>query len=243
MKPRSRSRRQPLGQLVGELLRRRRPGPRAGSAAPPRRPGRGPPRGAANRSREELHRAAAVVAQGEGVAGELEVPGAAARRGPPRPDAEADEQRVALGERLPVGAARRRCAPATGAVTTWSRCARRSAGGALDELEAVGQEDGDERAGRRVEQPLDRRRRRPSGASARRAGSRRSGRGRPSSSRRSTSTRVAPAPNRTTSRSFVVRQERPVQPKYSASRRFVLPAPLGPCTTVSRSPSATSAAA
>ena len=33
------------------------------------------------------------------------------------------------------------------AATTWSRCARRSAGGALHELEAVGQEDGDERAG------------------------------------------------------------------------------------------------
>ena len=38
-----------------------------------------------------------------------------------------------------------------------------------------------------------------------------------------------------------VRHERPVQPKYSASRRFVLPAPFGPWTTVSRSPNATSA--
>ena len=36
------------------------------------------------------------------------------------------------------------------------------------------------------------------------------------------------------------RGERPVQPKYSPSRRFVLPAPLRPCTTVRPGPSATS---
>ena len=39
-------------------------------------------------------------------------------------------------------------------------------------------------------------------------------------------------PKRTRSRSLEVRKERPVQPKYSPSSRFVLPAPFGPETTV-----------
>ena len=56
-------------------------------------------------------------------------------------------------------------------------------------------------------------------------------------------TRATRAPKRTSSRSLRVRDERPVQPKYTASNRFDLPAPLDPWTTVSPSPSTASARA
>src|SRR5690242_1469200 len=65
----------------------------------------------------------------------------------------------------------------------------------------------------------------------------------PSRPSTSTSTRAAPWSKRTIWRSSLVRHERPVQPKYSASRRLVFPAPLRPWTTVNPAPSATSALA
>ena len=233
-------RRQPLGQLVGELLRGR--GARPRSVAELR--GAGQPEVRRERGEallQERHGARAVVAQGEGVAGELEVPGA---------------QRVAGRRRPCAGGRAARCAgPAP---------ARRRGGGRsapARDRSRPGRGGRDARAGA----PLTSSRRsgRKTATSGRDGASRRRSTGAPSafrrlgspgwkptlspwgpsSSCRSTSTRVAPAPNRTTSRSFVVRHERPVQPKYSASRRFVLPAPLGPCTIVSRSPRATSAAA
>ena len=110
----------------------------------------------------------------------------------------------------------------------------------LDQLEPVGQEDAHQRPGVDVEQALDGRAvgAHPLGLPGLEA-DRELVRRRPRR-RRARPPAWRPAPKRTTSRSFAVRHERPVQPKYSASSRLVLPAPLGPDTTVRPSPSATS---
>ncbi len=127
------------------------------------------------------------------------------------------------------------------AATNWSRWPRRSDGAPLISSSRSGRNTHTSgRSGRRAAaRPA---RRRPSSAWARRAGSRPTARAR-RPRRRWRRSRAPPAPKRTTSRSFEVRQERPVQPKYSASIKFVLPAPFGPVITVRPSPSATSAVA
>ena len=61
--------------------------------------------------------------------------------------------------------------------------------------------------------------------------------GSPGSASSSASTRATSAPNVIVSRSRRVRQEAPVRAKKSASRTLVLPAPFGPCRTVSPGPS------
>ena len=93
-------------------------------------------------------------------------------RAPARPARIAREQRVALRERR---ARRRGASPARAghsAATTWSRCARRSAGAPLHQLEPVGQEDADQRPRGRRRSAARRARRRRAAASARRARSR-----------------------------------------------------------------------
>ena len=143
----------------------------------------------------------AVAHQRDAVAGELGVPGAAAsrgRRGPPAP-----RRSARCAARAPREYSRRVAARAGhSAATTWSRCARRSAGAPEHELEPVGQEDGDERPRR---ESVSRSTGAPSARS--RFGSPGwkptadlvRGRARP---RVSSSSRVSAAPKRTTSRSL-----------------------------------------
>jgi hypothetical protein len=142
--------------------------------------------------------------------------------------ADPGEQRVALGEHpRGVGAARRRA----------QRPQRRDdlvevgaahGRGALDELEPVGQEDAHERPLGDVEQALDGRAVGVIRLGSPGARSRPSARGRPSPSRRADddARRLRAEAHQL---ALVARPARaPVQPKYSASSRFVLPAPLGP---------------
>ena len=72
-----------------------------------------------------------------------------------RPGADPREQGVALREHARVLAAGRARASGQSAATSWSRWARRSAGGPLTQLEPVGQEDAQQRALLDVEQALD----------------------------------------------------------------------------------------
>ena len=176
-----------------------------------RRRGRARRRRPRSASRRQVHGARAVVAQRDAVAGELEVPGRRASRG--RRGRRGSRASSALrwasacGVRAAGRGARR---PERGDELVEVRAAQRRR--ALDELEAVGQEDANERAHRRVG-------RRSTGAPSTSGAS-----PRPARSRRQLVVAVAvarrrprparpAAPKRTTSRSFDVRHERPVQPK------------------------------
>ena len=229
-----------LRELGRELLRRRPRWTAAGSAARPPRPGRAPRRPrrsaratsstpAARSSRSAMPWRASSTSQA----------GSEARDARARADASRAARCAARAPGCRRGACRR--APATSAATSWSRCARRSAGAPLTSSRRSGRNTVTSGRAGDVDQALDRCAVGDRAASARPGWKPTASSWAPVGVARSTSTRAAPAPKRTTSRSFVVRHERPVQPKYSASSRFVLPAPLRPWTTVSPSPSATSA--
>ena len=198
-----------LGELGGELLRplglRARPVGELRAALEPERLGAG-----GERLVELGDRGGAVGGEGDPVAGELLIPRrqrAAAR--PAGPDRA--EQRVALRQRGGVGAARADAGrPQRGDHLVEVRAAQRR--GAEHEVEPVGQEDGDERPRRRVGQAVDGRAvdRQALGLAGLEAD--RDAVASPSRSA-SSSSRATPAPKRTTSRSFAVRQERPVQAK------------------------------
>ena len=229
-----------LGELGRELLdvvgARARPVRELG-----RRPrGRAPPRASANRSLS----ASTTSARSRISARPWRASAASHAGSEPRsarPARTRADQRVALRERRGVLAARAGAGgPQRGDDLVEVRAPQRRR--AQDQLQPVGQEDGDERPRRRVGQPLDGR---AVDAQALRL-----------ARLEADVTRVAPslvlasqleprqrcAPKRTTSRSFAVRHERPVQAKYSASSRFVLPAPLRPVMTVSPGPGRSSAA-
>ena len=242
VKPRSMSAARRSAQLrrepVGVAGRRPRAVVQLGSAsaarAPPRVPRTGAP-AASTASRAVGHQLRRRGAASSRVPGRR-----ASRRRPRRPGcgpssalrwASAREYAVAcLGARRPdrgdtaveVGPARRR--------------------GALHELEALGQEDAEQRPGRGCRQAVHSRAVDPQRLRSPRLEARpRAGGRRPRRPRSPRSPAPRPRPRRTSSRSLEVRGERPVQPKYRASSRFVLPAPLGPAITVRPGPSATSA--
>ena len=158
------------------------------------------------------------------------------------------EARDARPERIPPSSALRwasareyslRSAARAGhrAATSWSMCERRSAGGPFDQLQAIRQEHAHQRPEAELEDPLDagavgahplrrlggagapRRSRRPArGARRRRAAAR---------SRASPGRRSAPARARCASAGSV-----PCSRSRCASSRLLLPAPLGPWTTL-----------
>ena len=102
---------------------------------------------------EERNRGGAVLAQYQRVAGQLPVPGGDARA---RSAAGADpgDQRVALGENLRVGAAVGAASGPDGGDELVEVGATHG-GGALEQLEPVGEEDAQQRPGLDVEQALD----------------------------------------------------------------------------------------
>ena len=211
----------------------------AGSAAPAPRPAPAPRRsarerlGASRRPRAARSSISAIPCRASSASQ------AAQRRRAPRAGADAREQRVALRQRLRS----RRGAWPRGPATARRRPGRRARGAArapLDQLQPVGQEHADQRPLGDVEQrstgaPSTRHPLRLAGLEADRSSCA------PSVAVGARPRRARPGPEAHHSRSLVVRQERPVQPKYSASSRFVLPAPFGPVTTVRPSPSAASA--
>ena len=109
---------------------------------------------ARERLREKPHGGGAVVAQRDTVAVRARDPRRLAALASAGPGADAGDQGVALGEGLGVGApgrgARR---PESGDDLVEMGAAQ--AGRALDELQAVGQEDAEQRPVRSVEQTLD----------------------------------------------------------------------------------------
>ena len=215
VKPRSRSPSRRSRSSASELARRR--GARAGPVLEraPRRCSPSCAARSANGSASSATARGAIGAQRERVAGELQVPGARCASREARPARMRREQRVALGERRAVGAARRPRAAAR-APRRAGRGARGAApGGPLISSRRSGVKTLS--SGRSATSS-----RRSTGApSARHAldGCRRGcvadaqlvlARRRRCSS---TTTRAAPAPKRTSSRSLRVRGERPVQPK------------------------------
>ena len=150
------------------------------------------------------------------------------------------EQRVALRERLGVTRGVPSARAGHSAATSWSRCARRSAGVPFTSSRRSGTKTQTSGLNGDVGEALDRRAVGRHALRLRPARSRPPARARRPASRPSSSTRAAGAPKRTSSRSLPVRHELDVQAKNSASTRFVLPAPFGPWITVSRSPTLTS---
>ena len=222
-----------LGQLGRQRLRRRRPSSAGGTRARPRPRARAPPACSAKRPRSRSTTSArSRISAIPWRASSASQAGSEPR--PARPARTARSARCAARAPPSTRAACRR-APAT-ARRRPGRCARAAAPAPRAPAPAG-------RAGRRprAAAPPSRSaarpaRRRPAAASARPAGTRRrarAGRARPRSRAPAAS---AASPKRTTSRSFAVRHDRPVQAKYSASSRFVLPAPLRPVMTVSRGP-------
>ena len=135
-----------LGQLGGQLLRRRGPRARAVRAAralalqPERRR-----RARRTRVGEPLDRRRAVAPSARRRGGRARRPTPAARRATARPARIAAEQRVALGQRR--ACTRAACPARAGhsAATTWSRCARRSAGAPLTSSSRSGRKTDDQR--------------------------------------------------------------------------------------------------
>ena len=197
-----------LGQLGGQRLGGLRARARPVARARPLPRARARPRGSAKRPARRVDDLGAVAHQRDAVARERRVPrrqrAAAGAAGADRGD-----QRVALGERGGVLAPRGGAAGHS-AATTWSMCARRSAGAPSTSSSRSGRKTA---TSGRASQSVSRSTGAPSARS--RFGSpgwkptltawpRRS-------SSASSSSRVSDAPKRTTSRSFAVRHERPVQ--------------------------------
>ena len=200
-----------LGELGGQLLRRLGAASAAGRRAP-RRPRARAPRRARRTAGRSRSTAAARSAASATPWRASSASHAGSEPRPARPARIAAEQRVALrrARRRRRGACRTRAGHS--AAITWSRCARRSAGAPSTSSS---------RSGRKTE------------TSGRAAASVRRSTGAPSTCRRfaspgskptvmrcaspsrsaSSSSRATPAPKRTTSRSFAVRHERPVQAK------------------------------
>ena len=152
LKPRSRSDVHALGELRGELggVRglRTRPVAQLGALAQAQRL-----RERREARCQQIDDRCAIVAQRDPVTGELGVPRAqrVARRAAA---ADRRQQRVALGQRAAVGASRRAAGgPARSDDLVDVRAAQRRR--ALDELQAVGHEDADERAHLDVDEALD----------------------------------------------------------------------------------------
>ena len=228
VKPRSRSQSSRSASSAASSVGVARPRARAVARAPARRRARARRSSAANGSATPSTARAAVGHQRDPVPRELRVP---ARERAPRRRRPHRIRAISALRCASACAYARRVATRAGhsAATNWSRCARRTAGAPLISSSRSGRKTLTSGRSVDVEQPLDRAPRRRASASARPGAKPTDSSCGPSSPRR-----VDHDPRRALRRSgpprarSSVRHERPVQPKYSASSRFVLPAPFGP---------------